>query len=287
MTMDYRQPTLDDVAAMAQLASAAQHEPAYHIAYLGLAADSIAADVVDLVGWADATTIAVDGDRLVGWLLGEVDPEMGRVWWWGPFVAAEVPWSEVADELYRRTRDRLPEVVTEEEACSDTRSTAVEGWCARHGFVAEEASVLLSRDPGPAAFDPRVRPMAAADQPTVKALHDAAFPATHLTPAGLVAADDPRLVIEVDGAVVGYVAYERQSDGSGYIDYLAVDEAWRGRGLGRALVEHACQQMFADGVSRAHLTVRQDNAAARALYRHVGFVEERLARPYRIGFRLS
>ncbi|MEM7285141.1 MAG: GNAT family N-acetyltransferase [Actinomycetota bacterium] len=93
-------------------------------------------------------------------------------------------------------------------------------------------------------------------------------------------------MIDVDGAVVGYVAYEMQADGSGYIDYLAVDETLRGRGLGRALVSTATADLVTSGATHAHLTVREANAAARALYASLDYEEERIAIPYRRGFTL-
>ena len=160
-------------------------------------------------------------------------------------------------------------------------------WADRHGFQPDPGSVLLVREPDRVArTDVRIRPMAATDHDAVVALHEAAFPGTHTTGPALVVADDPRLVIEIDGAVAGYVAYEVQSDNTGYIDFLAVDPAVRSHGLGGALVDHACVDLFGRGVRHAHLTVREANAAARALYARLGFVEERVVRPYRRGFTL-
>lgn len=306
--MHYRRPTSDDLDAMASVASAAQADPATHCIYLPVDPDSIATDVTGLEGWEATTTVAVDDDgRVQGWLLAEPDPDMGRVWWWGPFVAAAGSdglaggpdpdlWATVADELHTATEATLvaegPGAITEFEGCGDDRSTLIAGWCRRHGMVGEEASVLLRRDPDAATNAPatepdaRVRPLAEADHPVVMALHERAFANTHLTPAALVAADDLRLVIEVDGTVAGYVACEMQSDGSGYIDYLAVDESQQNEGLGRALVDAATRRLLADGADFVHLTVREGNAAARTLYANCGFIEERLARPFRRGFSL-
>lgn len=275
---------------MAAVAARCQGDPEAHILYVGDTADSIAADIGEVDGWTDTTTVAQSGDDLVGWLLGEVDHEMGRVWWWGPFLSDDqdpAGWVEVADQLYRQCRALIPSEVSEEEACPDDRSRSVRAWCGRHGLEPETASVLLRRDQRQAVTDDRIRPLAEPDHEAVKALHDDAFPGTHTTPDALVVSDHPRLVIEVDGAVGGYVAYEMQSDGSGYIDYLAVDQALRGHGLGGALVDHACREMFDTGATFIHLTVREDNPSARALYARVGFDEERLARPFRRGFKLG
>ncbi|MEM9133273.1 MAG: GNAT family N-acetyltransferase [Actinomycetota bacterium] len=303
--MHYRRPTVDDLEAMATVATAAQGDPSTHCVYLPADSESIVADVIGLDGWTATTTVAVDDDgRVCGWLLAEPDPDMGRVWWWGPFVTSgagagpdPARWAATADELHAATEATLvadgPGAITEFEGCGDDRSTLIADWCRRHGMVGEEASVLLRLHPDAAGDavattgpDPRVRPLTEADHEVVMALHETAFANTHLTPAALVAAADLRLVIEVDGAVVGYVACEHQSDSSGYIDYLAVDGARQNEGLGRALVDVATRRLLADGADFVHLTVREGNAAARALYANCGFVEERLARPFRRGFSL-
>ncbi len=280
---------------MASLAERCQLDPDLFCMYIANDAPSISTDVSEVEHWTKTTVIAErageSGPEIVAWLLAEVDTGMGRLWWWGPFSKEGI--DPLGDELYAEVRKHLDRNFDvgfpEEEACADDRGTSLRGWCERHGFEPETASVLLKRDRGPAKLDDRVRPLSESDsdRQAVMALHELAFPGTHTTPAALVDSSDPRLVIDVDGRVAGYVAYELQSDGSGYVDFLAVDEASRGHGLGGALVDHACSEMFEAGVSYAHLTVREDNAAARALYARLGFVEERLVRPFRIGFKLD
>jgi ribosomal-protein-alanine N-acetyltransferase len=54
---------------------------------------------------------------------------------------------------------------------------------------------------------------------------------------------------------------------------LAVDPAWRRRGLATALVRHALREGAKQGTVRATLEVRASNAAARSLYEKLGFRE--------------
>ncbi|MGI9607089.1 MAG: GNAT family N-acetyltransferase [Acidimicrobiales bacterium] len=276
----------DDLASMAALAANHQTDPARHCMYLGEDAHSIATDIAEVDAWPDFTAVASIDGRLVGWLLAEVDNDMGRVWWWGPYAPSDT-WETVADQLYTTLRKRLAAAITEEEAAADSRSAWIEGWAGRHGFQLDPGSVLLRRQPTPVMIDARVRPLSPADHATVMALHEGAFPDTHLTPQGLVESDHPRLVIDDGDGVIGYVAYELQSDGSGYIDFLAVVADHRGDGHGRALVASAVGDLIDRGATSAHLTVRETNEAARALYASLAFVEERIARPYRKGFSLA
>jgi len=87
------------------------------------------------------------------------------------------------------------------------------------------------------------------------------------------------LVYELDFEVAGYIQtgplwplestkHVRQVRG------LLVDERYRGRGIGRALVEAAIEQAELDGIRKLTLRVLGHNAPARALYETCGFVVE-------------
>lgn len=281
-----------DLGAIARLAASQQIEPERHIAYLGTDADSIATDISELPNWHDTAAVAEDGGVIVGAIVADIDSDMGRVWWLGPFIAID-EWNETADRLYETSRSLIPASITEEEACADSRSMNILDWSQRNQFVANEGSALLTLFRPPVATAPSagiqtgVRPFEPADHAAVSALHDAAFPGTHTSSGALLESSDPRAVVEIDGTVAGYVAYEVQSDNSGYIDFLAVEPRTRGHGLGAALVRYSSDELFDRGVSHVHLSVRESNKAARELYRKLGFEEERLAIPYRKGFTLD
>ena len=83
------------------------------------------------------------------------------------------------------------------------------------------------------------------------------------------------------------MAVERQPDGSGYIDFLGVDPRFRRRGLGAELVRAGVAALAELGCTRCSLTVRDDNEAARRLYAGLGFVDERVIVPYRLGFSIA
>jgi ribosomal protein S18 acetylase RimI-like enzyme len=73
------------------------------------------------------------------------------------------------------------------------------------------------------------------------------------------------------------------SDSSGEIDMIAVDPQGQGRGIARALTDHAVRQMRDAGCTLAHVATGGDpgHAPARALYRAAGFTALPLARYYR------
>lgn len=75
-----------------------------------------------------------------------------------------------------------------------------------------------------------------------------------------------------DGAVVGYitVTLDREA-GIGRILNLAVAVEAQGRGLGRALVEHAMEYLRAEGMLLARVETLEGNAAGQHLYPALGF----------------
>ena len=83
------------------------------------------------------------------------------------------------------------------------------------------------------------------------------------------------IVAEADGAIVGSVHVERSRFGFGEIG-MAVAREWRGRGVGSALLAAAIEWSREQGLHKLSLGVWPHNAAAIALYRKFGFVDEGL-----------
>jgi ribosomal protein S18 acetylase RimI-like enzyme len=287
MDVTTRTATPDDLTDLVALAEEAQRTPTRHIAYLASDAEAIEAEMIGLEGWPGNCVVAVRDSGPIGWLQGESDPDIGRVWWWGPFVAAGEP-PDTALQLYDAAAALLDPAITQEEMGPDDRNDIVVAVAGARGFRGETASMVLSRTAEPATVPDVVRPYEPGDADAVAALHDRLFAGTHTTGAGLVdPAASRHLLVAEAGTIAGYIAFEVQADGSGYIDFVAVDPDQRRKGIAAALVTGACTQLDDLDVTRIHLTVRENNTAARALYGRLGFIEERVIRPYRKGFSLD
>ncbi len=286
--MDIRLATADDVPAMADLAAGLQGRPERYIAYLSFEAPSIATEIAEIEDWEAVSAVAMVGEEMVGWLVGELDLEIGRVWWLGPYVSAP-NWEVVADALLLHAEARLPAEINQQEMAVEAAFVDLSTWSERYGFHADPGSVAVALEGAVGGSPVATRPVGPSDGETVGALHDRLFPDTHYTGRQIVESTDPRhirLAAEIDGAVVGYVALEHHADDSGYVDFLGVDEAHRGAGIGGGLVAAGASLLRERGCGRIHLTVREDNAPARALYARLGFVEELHLLPLRKGFTL-
>ncbi len=81
------------------------------------------------------------------------------------------------------------------------------------------------------------------------------------------------LVAELEGAIVASAmgGYEGHR---GWVNYLAVDVAHRGLGLGRALMSELETRLRALGCPKVNLQVRDDNAEALAFYGRLGYLRD-------------
>lgn len=267
---------------------------ARRIPYLDLEPWVLSEEVVATVpgDWWERTQVAVDDDRVVGWLMADTDTEMGRTWWHGPFVDPAIDdeaAGQIADALYGSFTERT----AEEEVCFDPSSAMIANFAERNGFkVGDDVSAALGCElpSSAAAAHPSVRALtSAADRHAVAELHDQLFPATHTGGTRLASGqDDDRQTLGLfDGDdLIGYISVELEPDASRYIDYVGVAPHRQGAGHGTALVADALARAEREGAQRAHLTVRVTNTAARRIYERLGFIEELQIAGARKGFQL-
>ena len=140
-----------------------------------------------------------------------------------------------------------------------------------------------SKSAGVSTFEPapdttpelHLRDARAADLPAL-ALLEAQFPGDRIVPPlfrELIGS--PRATVrvaELDGRLVGYhIVRRRWLSRVGWLYSLAVDAAHRRRGIGRRLLADAERLARRAGRRGLQLEVRQDNAAALALYERGGY----------------
>ncbi len=75
---------------------------------------------------------------------------------------------------------------------------------------------------------------------------------------------------EVNGKIIGTVLCGH--DGRrGYLYHVAVDEEYRGRGIGRQLVEKSLQRLKEEGIDSCRLFVLKDNEVGNAFWSATGW----------------
>ena len=81
------------------------------------------------------------------------------------------------------------------------------------------------------------------------------------------------LVAETDGRIVGYIIAGVRWLSVGHILAIAVDPAYRGRGIGTSLMREVFRRFREDGVRHVRLEVRKSNVVAISFYHKLGFIE--------------
>ncbi len=137
----------------------------------------------------------------------------------------------------------------------------------------------------------RIRPLVAADLPVAHALNEANVPAVGDASlerlAAIAAESSVTLVAEVDGVMAGfclalppgtsydstnYLWFAERYDSFIYLDRVAVSDAFRGQGIGRAL--YAEVERLADAeFFTLEVNLRPRNEGSLAFHERLGFVE--------------
>jgi len=90
-------------------------------------------------------------------------------------------------------------------------------------------------------------------------------------------AEQPELLLvgELDGRIVAsaMVGYDGHR---GWVNYLSVDPALQGRGLGAALMRHIEALLLARGCPKLNLQVRQGNDAVLGFYARLGYGDDQV-----------
>lgn len=119
-----------------------------------------------------------------------------------------------------------------------------------------------------------LRRFTASDLEQITRIEDASFPVDAFPESEFrrLHAEYPHefLVAEISGRVVGYVAGSVMGD-CGEIESIAVDQEFRGRGLGFMLAKGLVDRFQQIGLRTCRLEVRTANAAAIRLYERLGF----------------
>lgn len=131
---------------------------------------------------------------------------------------------------------------------------------------------------------PRIRPGRPADAAGILELEQL-FPGDRMSPASvrrfLRVPTAAVLVAEQSGKVVGalVLSFRRTSDWARLYSVVVAPSA-RGQGLGAKLVKQAERRARDRGCRGLRLEVREDNAAARNLYRRLGYDERQVLPDY-------
>ena len=221
--------------------------------------------VEDLLWW--------EGDRLVGFLgiygfetvpelAGMVEPDARR-------RGIGTALLDAAMSLCRERSDRRPLLIVPRAKPAGRRLALRRGGVLDHS----EHALVLSGDPISGASGPvGLRRATVADVPLIARLLELGFggPAPDDLAGRLDSAHEQTVIVELNSSAVGTLRFRRDGDGARIYAFV-IDPAWRGRGIGRAALGRACEQLRVEGTNRIGLEVDAENDRALTLYTSVGF----------------
>ena len=225
--------------------------------------------------------LAIQDQEIVGVLGIEADPELGCAWIYGPLVR-HPQWMAVADQLYAAPLPAIPPGIHQQQMFCDGRNRKCRDFAARHGFDLLNESAIMAL--GRADLDrvPRATasPIDERYYDQFRDLHPRLMPNTYFTAQQLLDrldANSHLLIATHEGEQLGYVYFQAGPDVSeGYIDFVAVIEIARRRGIGAQLVAAAVHSAFSGpNIDVIRLTVNTSNSPALRLYERLGYLRER------------
>ncbi|NOK61189.1 MAG: GNAT family N-acetyltransferase [Chloroflexi bacterium AL-W] len=271
-----RQPS--DLTQLAAWLADLNQQPQHHIGYLGTEPAEIAQSIQDFdVLPHKAWIVAHAGQELVGALGFDIDLDAGRTWLYGPF-ANHSDWPTVADGLWSNLQPLLPQITLEHELfCNEQHANCI-AFAERHGFRQHSHDFIWNFHRGLLAqlSETTAEVLTELYYEAVCNLHDQIFPGTYYSGQEILNRlnDQRRMFIATDnGQLLGYAYVEVEpAFGDGSIEFIGVDNAARGRGIGSQLMAASLQWMFSfETVQEINLTVNAENQRALGLYRRVGF----------------
>jgi ribosomal protein S18 acetylase RimI-like enzyme len=194
-------------------------------------------------------------------LTGMVDPLARRRGIGSALLQASMPLCRAHDV------DRVLLVVPRNEAGGREFARA-------HGMTYEHSEHALRLSQRPPAADANglaLRQATVEDIPVLSRLYDDGFhDGGHVDPSRLATDHAHTLMITHGGASVGTIVQARNHE-RGAIYAFVVASDWRGRGIGRRVLQDASRDLFDAGARYVDLEVEVDNERALGLYTSVGF----------------
>lgn len=253
-----------------------------HIGFCGTESEEIAnsliEDITD-IPFYESFIIGIDNEKIVGVLGFDTDLESKTAEIWGPFVG-DANWDIVVD-MWSKMIEILPNEI---EIISMFINKKNEG-CLRLAnnlcFSKNSEQIILSFEQIDTLKlrDIPITELSTGYYNDMKSLHDRVFPNTYYSGNEIIERLNyhRKVFIDVEGnSLTGYIYVEvNPKFGEGSIEFFAVDESQRGKGIGSKLLTMALKWIFTfDSINHITLCVNAENKKALDLYRKVGFKQK-------------
>ncbi|WP_017187290.1 GNAT family N-acetyltransferase [Alkalibacillus haloalkaliphilus] len=269
----------EELGKVSRFIAELNHDEESHIGFCGKEQDEIAhcmKNDMDDINYTDSFIVAYEGNELVGVLGFDADFENSNAEIWGPFIVPSKwdivfdMWNEMTDLLTSEIEslEMFPNLKNE-RACQFAKDVSFEKY-------SDESILTFERNDRHELKSDSIDEMTPAYYDDMKQLHDEAFPGAYYSGQQIIERldEDKKVFIKTnDGALIGYIYVEAEPEfGDGSIEFFAVKESEKGRGVGKELLTGALKWLFTyESIQSITLCVNSTNASAINLYKKAGF----------------
>lgn len=253
-----------------------------HIAYCGTDREeienSLIEDITD-VTFDESFIIATEEDEIVGLIGFDADIERNNVEIWGPFI--KIDRGNILADMWDKMMKLLPkEIETINMFINNKNENCLE--LARDldfSKKSEESILEIERSTIDNLDEIHLMELDIKDYESMEELHDKSFPNTYYSGEEIISRlNNNRKVFVCKEAdeLAGYIYVEAELEfGEGNIEFFAVNELQRSKGIGKKLLTMGLKWLFLfDSISSIKLCVNLKNEKAINLYKKVGFKQK-------------
>ncbi|WP_102264945.1 GNAT family N-acetyltransferase [Mesobacillus jeotgali] len=269
----------DEVDIVAKFISEINSVEESHIGYCGKdpkeIAYSLRKDISDIPCDHSFLTVYEEGG-LIGVLGFDAGLESNSAEIWGPFVKGDR--RDIVSPLWNRMIELLPEEINSISLFPNSKNKQVLQLANDFSFTRHSDQTILNFNRNRTAELDEVPILELKEEyfKEMKQLHDQSFPDTYYNGQQIIARlneDRKVFIIVKNGHLSGYIYVEAQPEyGEASIEFFAVEESERGKGIGRELLTVALKWLFTiESIESITLCVNSSNQNAINLYKKVGF----------------
>lgn len=251
-----------------------------HIGYCGIdpleIAHSLREDITDIAYNNSFLTVYEEEGKLIGVLGFDADLESKSAEIWGPFIK-ENKW-DVVSSLWKKMIALLPKEIESISMFPNKKNRKVLQLAKDHAFNRHSDQTILEFNRGRIKELKEITILEIEEKyyGEMKDLHDQSFPKTYYSGQDIISRinEDRKVFIVVNNdKLSGYIYVEAEpAYGEASIEFFAVKESERGKGIGSKLLTVALKWLFTfESMESITLCVNSSNQNAINLYKKVGF----------------
>ncbi|MFO1446178.1 GNAT family N-acetyltransferase [Bacillus sp. Bva_UNVM-123] len=277
--MEIKVMKIEDVEIISKFISQLNNKEKSHIGYCGKdskeIANSLLNDLSD-IKYTDSFVGAYEQNQLIGLLGFDACLENNSAEIWGPFIH-EDKW-DVVHALWRKMSNLLPSDIRSLSMFPNIKNHNARNFAKYHSFSKQSKQTILTfhQEDKNELADIEMIELSKRDIPAMKKLHNEVFPHTYFNGDQIVHRINSNrkvFILTNQNDLSGYIYVEAEPKfGEGSIEFFAVRESERGKGIGGKLLTVALKWLFTfEKINSITLCVNSSNDKAISLYKKIGF----------------